>query len=222
MELYLSGPFRSGTNWLQALLELNHDVRLVPAAGFKHHPVPASLDGPVVGVLKDPLAWLVSMWRYVNDVGAQHTRCGPTWATFLVEPLEVFHGGITGFPHQRFATPIEYWNAMACNLGSLDDERSRVVRYEDLLASPQATVAGVASHFGLATRGEGFRAVTRRTRNLGRGPRRRSEEHYTHDQVFDPTPYLNQDHLDAFSRRQRRAVLDQLDDTLATDLGYPT
>ncbi len=50
MELNLVGPFRSGTNWLRALLELNHDVRVVPAAGFKHHPVPASLDGPVVGV----------------------------------------------------------------------------------------------------------------------------------------------------------------------------
>lgn len=220
MELNLVGPFRSGTNWLQALLELNHDVRLVPAAGFKHHPVPASVDGPVVGVLKDPLAWLVSMWRYVGDVGAQHTRCGDTWSHFLVEPLEVFHGGVEGFPHQRFATPVDYWNAMAANLLSLADERCRVVRYEDLLDDTAGAVAGIADHFGLPRRTATFQPVTRRTRNLAPGARPRAQEHYTHDTEFDPTPYLANDHLDAFTWRQRRTVRRQLDPDVAARLDY--
>ncbi len=220
MELNLVGPFRSGTNWLQALLELNHDVRLVPAAGFKHHPVPASAHGPVVGVLKDPLAWLVSMWRYVNDVGARHTRCGATWDDFLVTPLEVFHGGIEGFPHQRFATPVDYWNAMGANLLSLPGQRCRVVRYEDLLADPAAVIGGIADHFGLPRRTDDFQHVTRRTRNLAPGALPRSAEHYTHDTVFDPTPYLAGGHLDAFTRRQRRTVRRQLDTQVLAGVGY--
>ncbi len=71
MEVALSGAFRSGTNVVRALLELNHGVTVVHAGGWKHAPVPVSEQSPVVGVVKDPYAWLVSMWTYTRDRGAR-------------------------------------------------------------------------------------------------------------------------------------------------------
>lgn len=108
---------------------------------------------------------------------------------------------------------------MACNLSSLADERSIVVRYEDLLHDPAEVVEGIAGHFTLTRRTRTFQQVTRRTRNLGTGRRDRVADAYTLDQPFDPGPYRRGDHLAAFTRRQRRLVDRQVDDTLAAGLG---
>lgn len=126
--LKLHGAFRTGSNYIKALLELNYDVTVVNGyGGFKHAPIPAIFEGrdwcppsdPILGTVKEPWSWLVSMWRYVNGVGSQHVRCGRSWPQFLNSPIIVTFGGHDRFPHQRYATPIDYWNTMAYNLLSV-------------------------------------------------------------------------------------------------------
>ncbi len=146
LHLKLFGAFRSGSNYTRALLELNYDVRVLSGSGgFKHAPVPAVFEAesfrpfpwPILAAVKDPYAWLASMWRYVNDVGGRHTIHGETWAAFLTEPLVVFQGNIDGFPKFRFANPVDYWNAINYNLVTLPEDSRRIVRYEDVLADPE-------------------------------------------------------------------------------------
>lgn len=65
----LHGAFRSGSNYVKALLELNYEVSVVNGhGGFKHTPITAIFEGrewipppdPILGVVKNPWAWLVS------------------------------------------------------------------------------------------------------------------------------------------------------------------
>ena len=220
------GPFRTGSNYLKALLELNYDVQVTNGdGGFKHAPVPALMTGrdfipppvPILGTIKDPWSWLPSMWRYVSGRGAAHVTCGRTWLQFLREPMTVTHGGHRGFPRYRFASPVDYWNAMAANLGSLDE--AIVVRYEDVLGDPRAATQRVADRFELPRSGGPFVEVRRRTLNMADRKRARVEEYVTSEE-FDRGYYDDRRYLEAFSPRERRTVRSQLDDELMRQFRY--
>jgi hypothetical protein len=226
MRLKSHGAFRTGSNYLKALLELNYDVDVVNSGvGFKHMPVPAIVAGrefvppedPILGSVKDPWSWLPSMWRYVSGRGAQNVSCGATWTEFLRQPITVTHGGHPGFPRYRFASPVDYWNAMAANLGSLD--RAIVVRYEDVLEDPQAATGRVAERFDIASRPGPFIDVPQRTVNMADRHRTRLEQYVT-PETFDRRYYDERLYLAAFSRRDQRTVSSQLDDALTRQLGY--
>ena len=228
-QLKLFGAFRSGSNYLRSLLELNYDVRVLSGiGGFKHAPVPAVFEGeefrpfpwPILATVKDPYAWLVSMWRYVNDVGAKHTIHGSSWGAFLTEPLIVFQAKLDGFPKYRFANPVDYWNAISYNLLSLPDASRRIVRYEDVLEAPERECAAVATQFGLERVSGAFTNVNQRVRNMGDKQRRRETGEYVRDEAFDPAPYRDRAFEAQFSKRERRAVHDALDADICRRLGY--
>jgi hypothetical protein len=228
-QLKLFGAFRSGSNYLRSLLELNYDVRVLSGIdGFKHAPVPAVFEGetfrpfpwPILATVKDPYSWLASMWRYVNDVGGKHTIHGATWGAFLTEPLVIFQAGIDGFPKYRFANPVDYWNAINYNLLSLPDDARRIVRYEDVLADPEAACKAVATQFALDRVTTEFENVEQRVRNMGDRERPRDASEYVRGEAFDPTPYREGAHEAQFSKRERRAVHDALDADICRRLDY--
>jgi hypothetical protein len=228
-QLKLFGTFRSGSNYLKSLLELNYDVKVLSGnGGFKHAPVPAIYEAeqyrpfplPILATVKDPYAWLVSMWRYVNDVGARHTIRGSRWHTFLREPLVIFEGTIEGFPRYRFANPVEYWTALNYNLLSLAEPARCIVRYEDVLADPEAQCSRVAAHFEVARTSDAFVPVTRRVRNMDDRDRPREVDAYVRGEEFDTTAYRNRSFDGEFSKRDRRFVHDCLDADVCRRLGY--
>jgi hypothetical protein len=228
-QLKLFGAFRSGSNYLRSLLELNYDVRVLSGIdGFKHVPVPAvfvdqtfrPFPWPILATVKDPYAWLVSMWRYVNDVGAKHTIHGATWGAFLTEPLVVFQARLEGFPKYRFANPVDYWNAINYKLLSLPHDARRVVRYEDVLAHPEQECAAVAAQFELDRVTTEFELVHQRVRNMGDKERPRDAAEYVRDETFDPAPYEAREFEAQFSKRERRTVHDALDADVCRRLGY--
>jgi hypothetical protein len=219
--LKLHGAFRSGTNYVRALLELNYNVTVVAnSGGWKHAPVPATFDRdhgwPIVGVVKDPYSWLVSLWRHAD--GSVHFECGGTWRHFLREPITITHAGKSEVPLYRFASPVDYWNAMAVNLLSIRD-RASVVRYEDALADPVLVCKHLAGQFGLTPREGEFTFVERRTRNMVDRPRTTAEEYVT-DVEFDASWYSEQRYWDEWSRRDRRWVSSRLDPDAMRSLRY--
>ena len=150
----LHGAFRSGTNHVHALLEINLHVQVVTDdGGWKHAPVPATFTRdpgwPIVGVVRNPWAWLHSLWRYAQGPGARHISGGASWRTFLVSPLTITHGGDASVPVYRFASPADYWNAMAANLLSLGP-RAHVIRHEDALRDPERCCEAAAAALHLA------------------------------------------------------------------------
>ncbi|MGI8821814.1 MAG: hypothetical protein ACR2JP_00675 [Acidimicrobiia bacterium] len=224
----LFGAFRSGTNYVKALLELNYRVKVVGnEGGFKHAPVPAMFEGgrfrpfplPIVLVTKAPYPWLVSMWRYVSGPGARHARSGASWEAFLTEPLVVSDGSHPGFPEYRFANPVEYWNAINANVLSLPHRARAVARYESLIEAPGDAVAAIADRFGLQTGPGAFRPVVNRTRNMVDRPRAEIED-YVHEDVFDVDFYRDHRYRPAFTDEQATWVRTRLDAAVCDALGY--
>ena len=226
-KIKVHGVFRAGSNYAKALLELNYEVKVVNGdGGFKHTPIPAIFEGrewippqaPILGMVKDPWAWLVSMWRYVNGVGSQHVICGKTWHQFLRSPLIVFFGGHDCFPKQRFASPVEYWNAMAFNLRSVG-RYSLIARYEDLLRDPETACWRIEDQLALERRSGSFVNVPNRTLNMADRARTRVEDYMT-EEPFDADYYLLRGYSAQFDRGDRRLVRRQLDENLVEQLGY--
>jgi hypothetical protein len=227
--LGLFGAFRSGTNYAKALLELNYEV-VVSArrAGWKHAPVPGLLRGAalvlpgdgVLGVVKHPLSWLVSLWRFVDGVGARHFETASTFDSFLELPLTITNADMANFPRYRFASPADYWSAMTVNLLSLSADESYTVRYEDLLADAEGACRDIAERFDLHSTSEEFVHVTDRVRRMG--DRRRSGQmgEYVVDEAFDPIPYREETHRSAFTTGQLEVIAAQLDEESMRALDY--
>lgn len=231
--LKLFGAFRSGTNYVKTLLEVNYRVRVATNdGGFKHFPVPARYRGAefqpfpmhILLVTKDPYSWLTSMWSYVQGTGAGHVRCGGDWGEFLVRPLFVTSPAYDAFPEQRFASPVEYWNAVNHSALSLPDTRRTTIRYETLLERTEQVITDVALARGLdmrrAARTGGFQDTDQRTRNM-QDRQRNDIDDYVTDQHFDATPYVERQYLDAFSDAQLASVAERLDPDVCVALDYP-
>lgn len=164
------GAFRSGTNFLQYLLEQNYRCRVVPNAyGWKHAPVAITRrravrfwDGrvPIVAVMKPPLDFLQSLFRYHREVG-RNIAAPKEWGAFLEEPITIFNGRRGRTAELSFANPIDYWNCLYLNLTNLPKAafRSRLVLYPDLKAEPEAEVAAVAAFAGAEPQGRSIPAA---------------------------------------------------------------
>lgn len=133
----------------------------------------------------------------------------------------MFHGDVPGFPRYRFASPVDYWNGMAYNLVSLDPERARIIRYEDLLSDPRSTIEDAARWFGLERSGGGFQTVRQRVRNLGPRRQQRAVPSYVTGEAFDPRYFLERRYMQEFSWSQRRRILGSLDQTVSETFHYP-
>ncbi|HEX3961172.1 MAG TPA: sulfotransferase [Trebonia sp.] len=128
------GEKRTGTNVLRALLHAHYrDVTvLMHVLGDKHSPPGPAARGYRPGKLgfvvsvKHPYAWLASVRRFA-----------------LLDPQSPAPGAHAAC--ERFNANYRSWLALRAEHG----ERVVVVRYEELLADPSASLAGIARRFGL-------------------------------------------------------------------------
>lgn len=225
VHLTMHGAFRSGTNFVKTLLEVNWDVQVHNGrGGFKHAPIPALFadatwtvpDVVPIGVVKDPWAWLVSMWRFVEDRGGRHVEVGETWSAFLRSPIVVTDATFEGFPRFWYASPVDYWLAMA---DSITSSTAWWVRYEDVLAAPWEVMARGAEQLGLDRTSDDFVVPRTRTMNMRDRGRSRLDEYVSSD-VFDAAWYRDEAYLAEFSPEDRAAVILRLDRGVVTTAGY--
>jgi hypothetical protein len=223
LEVNIYGVFRSGTNYVKALLDLNYTMWVrTRNGGFKHAPIPALFDqsGWVaresIGVVRDPWAWLPSMWDYAPGPGNYNVTCASSWDAFLVEPLEIYSGALAGFPRYWYRTPVDYWTAM---VASFKAKSTVVVKYEDALAHPEKTCDGVAGEYG-ASRLRAEFLVPRRTMRRASDDRFESMADATSEQVFDREYYEHGRYMDRYSSSNIEAVNKLLIDDIVGPLGY--
>lgn len=228
-EIVVCGALRSGTNYLRFLLERNFTCRVsYHAYGWKHAGVPILHattrmrypDLPILFVVKNPHAFLVSLHHY----RCRHDRnmIAPlAWQEFLRRPLVLYDRDRSKSPQLRFANPVQYWNQLYWNLAFLPADRFRVrgLRYEDLLAEPQARASEAAAALGLRRRaGDFLLPQDEVSRMKDRRPSRRNP--WTTGRPFDPGYYVRRDYLSHFSARDLDFVAGELDQTLVDHFGY--
>lgn len=226
------GIFRSGTNYLRSLLELNFRTRVASNAyGWKHGLVPIVTRGstlefpklPTVVVARNPFSAIDSLFRYVVRAGA-NVSCRTDWHGFLRDRLIVHDKWNPESPQLWFPNPAQYWTAMNWNYLSARGSGRPVclVRYEDLLADPRAETGRIATQLGLdpLPTEDGFvdveqlvKAMTDRDRSL--------PEHYGKARRFDRRDYyLSHAYMDRFDDADRSLVSGLLDRELLGRMGY--
>ena len=223
------GGFRSGTNYLRFLLEANFAcVVRFDRFGWKHAGIPIQqrwrrtrdLRAPVVGVSRDPFAFLRSVHRYHVEVG-RNIDASADWAAFLRNSFTVFDGNKTRSPQYRFANPVQYWNFVNWNLATLPELtiRSAHVRYEELAADPERVVMKLASEMGLKRRRAEFEAPIGKLKRTA-GGRHDVSSQVSKTQGFDRTEILQSDPRESYAVEDADYVWSELDKELLRLTGH--
>lgn len=226
----LFGTHRSGTNYLQALLELNYRVSCLGSEGaWKHAPYPAvyrngvfvPLPHPAIGIAKSPLAAMISMFRYHRARHFTNADCGKDWDSFLRSRLIIFDAKQRGMPSFYYANPMEYWNSLNHNIASLPEAHGTLVKYEDLLTHPAITLDRISADLGLQRKTSRLITPKRVAARLTDTSERRSADDYQEEEVFDRARYyVDHGYLDDYSPQQVDLVLTHIDETVADRWGY--
>lgn len=228
-ELKIFGTFRSGTNLVRALLQTNFSVVVHNNThAYKHLPIPADFADsvfkpfplPVVGVVKDPLAFLDSLFRYCEKNNFRNVDGARDFDSFIRSRILIFDGGFKDFPRYRFCNPVQYWNSLNLNLLSIPKERCSVVRYEDVLQDMPGQIEKIADKFGLERKSEDFWLPPGTTKNLGDQTIEDPDEYITGEPFKRLSHYLDRQYLNRFDRGQLEFVLSELDMDVVESLSY--
>lgn len=186
------GLQRTGTNYVERLLRLNYDVRvLTNKGGWKHGPyrLPELLgeDLDCIVSIKNPLSWLWSMHKYKPN--GEHFRT-----------------------HVRNGRYINLWNEYyrAFDKLRLDHHKVIVVRYEDVLENTQTTIERIAYLLGLESTTKTFQDVETVIRSGHRVTRVK----------FDRSFYLKKKYLGSFDKELLTFAFMALDKELLREYGY--
>jgi spore maturation protein CgeB len=228
-EIKLFGTFRSGSNLVRTLLHSNFDVKVHNNThAYKHLAVPANYQNSVfqafpfnvVGTVKDPFAFLCSVFRYCEKGNFRNVEGGRTFDEFIQQRFTIFDGGFKDFPRYRFANPVQYWNHINANLLSLPKDRCSIVRYESLLQDMQGEIQIIADNFGLKRTSKNFVEPKKITKNLGDQHFDNLEGYVTDEQFKRQDYYLNCEFMDEFTDAQKDFVFTELDVDVLKKLSY--
>jgi hypothetical protein len=207
--LKMFGLQRTCTNVILKGLTVNFHVRSVEhGREWKHGPVKRSGDDVrcLVFCFREPLAWLVSMYRFSftgAGNGCPHFRRRWSFADFLAGP------------HYEWPTPLDRWNAM--NRHYLEwiaahPDRGIAVRSEDMMSAEDARrqYLRIGEHFGLARRSEHVHVFRRRITPTQKIARR----------AMDFAYYQDRRYLTQYTPEDQAAVLRAADPWVMAQLGY--
>jgi len=228
------GMFRSGTNYLRAVMELNFEVLVeYNTFGWKHGLFPivsgeSSLslsDTPLAVISKNPLSALDSLYRYFSRNDRNIVASHP-FSNFLRSPI-VIHDGCPGSNGVvlRFATPVDYYNSLYSNLLSAiaGTANGTHLRYEELLSNPAEVLTKTAATLRLkpkaAEKGSFPRLPMQRVKVMGdREPRPGGD--FSNSGAFEREHYDSRRYLASFAEADHRYVATNIDRDVLARLGY--
>lgn len=229
-ELKIFGAFRTGTNLVRSLLELNFKVRVHNNNyGYKHLPVPADYRDnefrpfpiPIVATIKDPFAFLDSTFRYCQEKNYLNIDAGRTWEGFVCEPFVVFDGGFKNFPRYLFSNPVQYWNSIYRNLLSIPNDRCEIVKYETLLDQLETEILRIGEKYSLERLSEEFTQPGGVTINLGDPVREAPEDYFSPKQFDRLEHYRDRLYMERFTDDQVSFISSELDPAITQTFAYP-
>ena len=226
------GIFRSGTNYLRSLLELNFRARITyNAYGWKHGLVPIVTRGssvefpklPRLVIARNPFSAIEALFRYVVKAGA-NIICRTEWHGFLRERLIVHDKWNPGSAQLWFPNPAHYWTAMNWNYLSAGGSSHPVcfVRYEDLLADPRGETHRIAAELSLdpLPGREEFVDVQQRVKAMDDRDRHLPDQYARALRFNQRDFYLSHAYMDRFDNEDRSLVGGLLDWELLERMGY--
>lgn len=233
-EIALLGVFRSGTNYVRTVMEVNFECELTNTAyGWKHGFFPAAdprsrvkyPDLDVLVVVKDIHFSMFSLCNYFLN-GTPNIRSeAATLSEFLRARITISDEHNPHSPEFRFANPIQFYNTMNWHYASIrprDGLQLAVLRYEDALRDPIGSSSRVAEMFGLRKieRDDGFFVPDNRTRDMGERRRTKTSDYLRKAPFGERDGYLRGEYMNAFSADDIAFINAEVDRELLRRLGY--
>jgi len=138
------GLHRTGTNYIQYIIEQNYDVEvLVNKYSHKHRKcrtdrIPEDVN--ILIIIKHPMSWLVSYFKYWCNKGHRNLKTEANFNKFV----------FGGFHQKAPDDPIGFWNDSYNDWYELKIDRKVVfIRYEDLLVDHVKLCDKVANELDL-------------------------------------------------------------------------
>ena len=175
--------------------------RLPPGAGELRQPGTAGAAARFLTLVKNPYSWVLSMLRRPYSAG----RRFESLEQLVTSPWETV-GRECAPP--RFPDAVAMWNAKAAANLALPGGRVVNLRYEDLIADPEAAVAAVARDLGLEHRPGPFRNQDSSTKD--------SSKTFVDYRRY----YLEARWREKLSDRELRLVSERLDEAVMSAYGY--
>jgi hypothetical protein len=215
----IHGLQRSGTNYLVKLINENiHGAQcLVNAGGWKHGhycaPWTLGREVHVLAVVKNPYAWLVSLYHYwrVTTIGPNLRNV--SFDQFVQSRVEFERQ--QGIPFlYRSQNPVQFWNDMNFHWMSirLDQKKSLVIPYEALLSDANGVTKAIAQEFGMIINEKFIDEEMILTAG--------GEKPLADDNRFEKDYYVQEKFMESFNDELLQFVNDQLDHELVSSLGY--
>jgi hypothetical protein len=225
------GIFRSGTNYLRSLLELNYCTEIVyNAYGWKHGFIPiVTKDNPLrypriptLVLTRNPFSAIDALHRYSVKTGA-NISCQREWPEFLHQRFIIYDKWNPHSPQLWFPNPVHFWTAMNWNLLSPGPRHLfHHIRYEALLADPRSEIERTATELKLTPlrAAAEFVHVDRRVKNMSDRKRIRSQQYFTSEQFSESDYYVSHTYMNRFTKEDRQFTRHLLDNELLERLDY--
>jgi len=155
----IHGLQRSGTNYLSHLINENFQNTqvLVNLGGWKHGPymLPWAIgrEAHVVGIVKNPYAWLVSVFKYWGP--DKKLRIGPDLTGISFDEFvrnRCYLERQRDIPYLfRAENPVQHWNDMNFHWSSvrMNQKKLVMIAYEILLERPKDVITDLSKGLGI-------------------------------------------------------------------------
>lgn len=216
----IHGLQRAGTNYLAHLINENFSdtESLMNVGGWKHGfycaPWTLGQEVHVLTVVKNPYAWLLSLYKYwkATDIGPDLSHVS---FDLFIRDKAVFEMQ-QGIPFlYRASNPVQHWNNMNFHWLSirLNEKKCLTVPYEALLVETHGVLNAIGRDFGLKRRPRTVSPVNK-LKASGDRPEM-SDAEWT-----DKDYYLKEEFLKEYTPDMLKFVNDQLDPEVMNTLGY--
>lgn len=207
----IHGLQRSGTNYISFLINNNFiDTEcLINVGGWKHghYCAPWSLgqEVHVVLVVKNPYAWLVSIYKYLKP--------SLSFGNFIKRPL--VWGEPSGSPYLlRSCNPIQYWNDMNFHWMSvkMNNKKLCIIPYESVLRNVELSLKNISSYFDIP--------LNKPTLDSKNKMLAGNEKPEAFDEKFDSSYYTDQKYISFFDNDIFNFVNQQIEPMIMQQVGY--
>lgn len=219
----IHGLQRSGTNYLAMLVNENFEkVKcLINSGGWKHGhycaPWVLGQEVHVLTIIKNPYAWLVSLYKYWgpnNKYKVGPNLEGVSFDEFLRNKTEFERQGSIPFLY-RAANPIQFWNDMNFHWMSIriNEKKSLAFQYELLLENSEFVIDSLGKELRINKKNKFIDTDFQFEPG--------QEEPKMNTQIkSDKDYYLSKKYMDLYSHDLLQFVNSQLDKQVMASIGY--
>ena len=220
------GCFRSGTNYLQTLLENNFKCEAkFNSYGWKHGVIPitntsqetkAACDW-TFNITKNPYSFLVSMYDYASNLNLNVKANTDNFSNFLKNKFVVYDGNDSNV-ELRFANPVEYWNSIVWNHNS--NKEIIHIQYEELIKSANFEFFKQLPSFDLIPKTDEFFTPDFKVKRMNDASKYSDVNKHETKKVFKSDIYSEHRYLSEYNKDDFDFVLKTIDEDLIIRLGY--